>query len=281
VGNETREMGEITGGRQQANGPASDQLIADLARLARTEDPTRLSTYASHHRADDLRNFHTEVMGFNKYFGWYGGAAEDFAGWVDDAHRRFPALRISMSEYGAGANIRQHTLAPVKPVPDGAWHPEEYQAQFHEVYWEAMRTRPYLWGKFIWNLFDFAVDSRAEGDAPGLNDKGLVTYDRRTKKDAFYWYKANWSSEPVLYLTSRRFAERPAGQTEIKVYSNAPQVELFLNGVSCGVVASDMRIFRWNVELVEGANNIVAKAQCGSTTMADECTLVAVTKRIK
>jgi beta-galactosidase len=270
VGNETREVGE-TSGRAQPNGPASDRLIADLARLVTAEDSTRLSVYASHHRADDTRNFHTDVLGFNKYFGWYGGAAEDFAAWADGVHGKYPRLAFAMSEYGAGANIRQHELSGAKPVPGGEWHPEEYQARYHEIWWEALSQRDYIWGKFVWNMFDFAADIRAEGGMPGINDKGLVTYDRKTKKDAFYWYQANWSTVPVLHIASQRWTERPAGKTELKVYSNAAQVELFVNGVSCGIVASDTRIFRWDVELATGVNRVVARAPASVTALADEC----------
>jgi beta-galactosidase len=274
VGNETREVGE-TSGRAQVNGVASNRAIADLAQLAKQEDPTRLSTYASHHRGEDARNFHTDVLGFNKYMGWYSGASGDFGAWADDVHRRFPTLRFAMSEYGAGANIRQHEFGGKKPVPGGPWHPEEYQALYHEVYWQAMRARPYLWATFLWNMFDFAADHRAEGEAPGINDKGLVTYDRQTRKDAFYFYKANWNPAPMLYLTGRRFAERPVGPTEIKVYSNAAEVELFVNGISTGRVSSDSRIFRWQVNLAAGANRIAAQA-AANPTLRDEIVLTGV-----
>ena len=270
VGNETREVGE-TSGRAQVNGPASDALIADLAELARQEDSTRLSVYASHHKPEDLRNFHTAVLGFNKYFGWYGGAAEDFGPWADEVHRRYPRLAFSMSEYGAGANPRQHEANAPKPVPTGAWHPEEYQSHYHEVYWQALSQRDYIWAKFVWNMFDFAADIRAEGEQPGINDKGLVTYDRKLKKDAFFWYQANWSSAPVLHLTSRRFTERPVGPTELKVYSNAPQVELWINGISCGRREADQHIFRWTVDLAAGVNHVEARASFGGTPLTDEC----------
>ncbi len=271
VGNETREVGE-TSGRAAVNGVESDRVIAELAHTAKIEDPTRPSTYASHHRAEDKRNFHAETLAFNKYFGWYGGKPEDFAGWADDVHKRYPALRFGMSEYGAGANPAHHDLSLKKPVPGGPWHPEEYQAYYHEVHWLAMRERPYLWGKFIWNMFDFAADIRAEGEAPGMNDKGLVSYDRKTRKDAFYFYKASWNPAPMVYIAGRRFAERPVGETEIKVYANGTQVELFLNGASCGTVASDTRIFRWKVNLAAGANRIEALA----AGLNDFCTITGI-----
>ncbi len=271
VGNETREVGE-TSGRAQINGVESDRVIEELARTARTEDLTRLSVYASHHRAEDRRNFHTEVLAFNKYFGWYNGKPEDFAGWADGVHQRYPALRFGVSEYGAGANPAHHDPSLKKPVPGGPWHPEEYQAYYHEVHWLAMRERPYLWGKFIWNMFDFAADNRSEGEAPGMNDKGLVSYDRRLRKDAFYFYKAAWNPEPLVYIAGRRFVERPAGETEIKVYSNAPRVELFLNGASCGAVASDTGVFRWKITLAAGANHVEARA----AGLRDACTFTGL-----
>lgn len=275
VGNETREVGE-TSGRAMVNGVASNRVIADLAELAKEEDPTRYSTYASHHRGEDARNFHTDLTAFNKYQGWYGGTAEEFGKWADDVHRCFPALRFGMSEYGAGANIRQHELGGKKPVPGGPWHPEEYQALFHEIWWQAIRARPYLWGSYVWNMFDFAADFRAEGEAPGMNDKGLVTYDRKIRKDAFYFYKANWNPQPMLHLAGRRYSERPVGSTEIKVYSNAPEVELFVNGTSCGrAQGNDIHVFRWTVNLAPGANRIVAQATAAKS-LRDECVITGV-----
>lgn len=272
VGNETREVGE-TSGRAQVNGPEAARVIADLAALARVEDPTRLSVYASHHRAEDQKNFHTDVLAFNKYFGWYTGKSEDFATWADDVHRRYPALRFGISEYGAGANVLQHETSGQKPTPGGAWHPEEYQARYHEIHWAAMRGRDYLWSKFIWNLFDFASDQRSEGEQPGINDKGLVTYDRRTRKDAFYWYQANWATAPMIHLVGHRFSNRPVGKNEIKAYSNAPEVELFLNGVSCGKVTANDHLFHWEVPLVAGANRLVARAKTAAGELTDEFVL--------
>lgn len=262
VGNETR-------------GAAADALIARLAAEVRAEDPTRLSTYASDHADDDPKNWHTDVTAFNRYFGWYVGAAQDFAAWADRIHRQFPRARVGVSEYGAGASVVQHEAAPARPQPASRWHPEEYQAIFHETYWNAMRTRPFLWCKFVWNMFDFAVDQRNEGDTPGRNDKGLVTYDRKTRKDAFYWYKANWSDQPVLYITSRRYTRRTSPATDVKVYSNADSVELFVNGISKGRRAGENHIFRWaGVALKEGDNRVEARAVRAGRRLSDGCSWV-------
>ena len=136
----------------------------------------------------------------------------------------------------------------------------------------AIRDRPYLWGKFIWCLFDFASDSRAEGDHPGRNDKGLVTYDRNIRKDAFFWYKANWNAEPMVHITDQRFTPRSAAEAEIKVYSNAVQVEATLNGVSLGTVSAPDHIFRWTgLKLVPGDNHITARAVVGGHAVEDAC----------
>jgi beta-galactosidase len=260
VGNETR-------------GAAADALIARLADEVRSEDPTRLSTYASDHADDDPKNWHTELTAFNRYYGWYGGSLEDFAAWADRIHREFPRARVGVSEYGAGASIMQHETNPTRPKPASRLHPEEYQALFHEAYWNAMRSRPFLWCKFVWNMFDFASDRRSEGDTPGRNDKGLVTYDRRTRKDAFFWYKANWSDAPVLYITGRRNVRRTETVAEVKVYSNADSVELFVNGVSEGRRAGENHIFRWKgVALKEGENRVVARAARAGRRLSDSCT---------
>jgi beta-galactosidase len=271
VGNETREIGDVPG-HETVNAPRARALIATLNDVVHAEDQTRLSTYASHHRDMDERNFLTDVVGFNKYPGWYGGQPEDLGKSLDRLHERYPKLRLAVSEYGAGANTRQHDASPTPPTPTGPWHPEEYQAILHERQWQALATRPYVWGKFIWNLFDFASDSRAEGRQFGLNDKGLVTYDRRTRKDAFFWYQANWSSEPVLHITSRRWIERETRPVEIKVYSNAPQVEVFLNDVSCGAMSARDHIFLWHETLATGENHIVARARFGARELTDDCT---------
>lgn len=250
----------------------ADVVISQLAPLVRTEDPTRLSTYASDHSPEDPRNWHTDVLAMNKYFGWYYGDISDIGPFLDALHAAHPDARVGLSEYGAGGSIRQHSDRPSRPVATGAFHPEEYQNEFHEGHWRALAARPYIWGSFVWNLFDFATDARNEGDAPGRNDKGLVTYDRKTRKDAFYFYKANWNNAPVLYITSRRFSERTEAVTEVKIYSNAAAVELFVNGTSQGVQHGIDSVFRWpGVTLTEGRNAIEARARIASAALRDEC----------
>ena len=167
----------------------------------------------------------------------------------------------------------QHEQNPKQPKPDGQWHPEEWQALVHEAAWAAMKERPFVWGTFVWNMFDFAVSTRHEGGIPGRNDKGLVTYDRKIKKDAFFFYKANWSDEPTLYITSRRFTERTNAVTDVKIYSNTKIVELLLNNIPLGKQNSPTNnIFLWkNVTLNIGENTIEARTKHGGTNLTDNC----------
>jgi beta-galactosidase len=271
VGNETRELTDKVG-HETPSAPTADRVITALNALVHEEDPTRLSTYASHHRGDDRRNFRTDVMAFNKYPGWYGGKAGDLGNNLDQVHKQSPNLRIGISEYGAGANVAQHDASRTQPKPGGAFHPEEYQSYVHEQQWQALAARPYVWCKFVWNLFDFASDGRAEGENPGINDKGLVTYDRKTRKDAFYWYQANWSDAPVLYIAERRFVDRRDAHLDLKVYSNASDVEMVLNGKSLGWQKSPNHIFLWPAELAVGDNRVTARAQFTGHEVTDECT---------
>ncbi len=296
-GNETFDLGMGFAEGVAKNGPVQERQIQALHALARAEDPTRLTTYASFHSESDVhlalpgqppvdlkgepQRWYTDVTAFNKYYGWYYGEPEDNAEFFDSLHRRNPAQRIGVSEYGAGGAITQHEAAnyggegykrtPMEGMPRVAFakqHPEEYQAYYHEGAWKVLSARPYVWGKFIWNMFDFASDGRDEGDQPGRNDKGLVTFDRKTRKDAFYFYKASWSTEPVLYITSRRFVDRTEATTTVKIYSNAPEVELFVNDRSLGKQTGTDKIFRWpNVTLAPGENKIRAVAG----TLADQC----------
>ncbi len=147
---------------------------------------------------------------------------------------------------------------------------EEYQCLLHEIHWQAIAARPFLWGSFLWNLFDFAVDSRAEGDTPGRNDKGLVTYDRKTKKDAFYYYKANWSPDPFVYITERRWTSRPAGAYAVKVYSNGGMATLTINGAAQPAKTAGNHIFIWpGITLRAGANTLEATATVNGKMVTD------------
>jgi beta-galactosidase len=252
--------------------PLTWDLVPDLNKLVKQLDSTRLSTSASCIRADDPLNLVTDIIGFNRYIGWYFGAPTLWPTTLDELRQKLPGRAIGISEFGAGASIQDHETNPKQPKTDSHWHPEEYQCTVHEAAWKAMKERPWLWCEFIWNMFDFAVDNRDEGDHAGRNDKGLVTYDRKTKKDAFYWYKANWSDTPFVYITSRRFVTRTEPKTPVKIYSNCDTVELRVNGVLQPSLRSDDHIFLWQDETLKpGRNRIQAVGVSAGKEHVDSC----------
>ena len=247
--------------------------LQDLNAVAHGEDPTRPTIQATMTAGRPQMNKIPDLLGWNIYPGWYSGDKEDYARDLDARRNSSKSGGFCVSEYGAGANAAQHEQNPKHPIAKGQWHPEEWQAEVHESAWAAMKQRPYVWGTFVWCMFDFAVASRNEGSTPGLNDKGLVTRDRKIKKDAFYFYKANWNDEPMIYLTSRRFTERTNAVTDVKIYSNAKNPELFVNGVSQGKQADGVdNVFIWkNITLSPGENKIVASATANGQPVTDAC----------
>ena len=240
-----------------AGRPSPADLVNQLDELARKEDSTRLTTGGSCAGDGDAVNWHTQSIAFNKYFGWYYGDFSGFGPWADGIHQSHAGGKIGISEYGAGADINHHEDNPSHISTGGHWHPQEYQNRYHEENWKQMATRSFLWCKLVWNMFDFAADNRSEGAQPGINDKGLITHDRKIKKDAFYWYKANWSGTPFSYITSRRYTPRTDSSVSVKVYSNCPSVELFVNGASKGAKTSTDHIFTWNNITIPLRDNLI------------------------
>ena len=235
--------------------------IEELDAIAHEEDPTRLTTSASN--IDGELNFVTDAIAWNRYDGWYGGTPADLGKWLDRTHEEHPELCIAISEYGAGASIYHQQDTVVKSEPVSWWHPENWQTQYHIDNWRELSSRPFVWGSFIWNMFDFGAAHRHEGDRPGINDKGLVTFDRKVRKDAFYFYQANWRDDiPVLYLAGRRCTERTRKVQTFMAFTNFPEAELFVNGVSCGKVKADsLRTAVWkDVMLRPGENEITVVA---------------------
>lgn len=258
---------------QWYDAPLKWDIVKPLNQLAKDLDSTRLTTAASCIKSRDPLNAVTDVMAFNRYYGWYNGKPTDWPEALDTLHQDWPNRGIGISEYGAGASINQHEISTKQPNPTSHWHPEEWQDVAHEQAWLAMKTRPALWCELVWNMFDFAVGQRDEGDTPGRNDKGLVTYDRKVKKDVFYWYKANWTDASLVYITSRRFTERTEAKTPVKIYSNCDAVKLKVNGNSQGTVRSQDHIFLWdNVALAAGDNRIEAVGTKSGRTVTDACT---------
>jgi beta-galactosidase len=259
-------------------GPDPTPLVGRLNAVAKEEDSTRLTTSAANMN-DFPSAFVTDVLGLNKYFGWYEGRLQDLGPYLDGWHREHPDRAIGLSEYGGGGSVYQHEEDPEKPRTDGPWHPEEYQTFYHEVSWKAIEARPYIWFSTVWNMFDFASDTRSEGFQPGINDKGLITQDHATKKDSYYWYKVNWSNDSLrenpsqmVHINSKTFAARDTDVITVEVYSNAKEVELFVNGKSNGRTFSDDHRFFWrNVKLAEGLNLVKAVAIFDGRETLDEC----------
>ena len=244
--------------------------IKELNDLAHREDPTRLTVAASN--TDGALNFVTDAMAWNRYDGWYGGTPAGLGQWLDHMHTTHPDLRIAISEYGAGASLYHQQDTLVKTVATSFWHPENWQTHYHMANWREISARPFVWGSFIWNLFDFGAAHRHEGDRVGINDKGLVSFDRRTRKDAFYFYKANWNKEvPLLYLAERRCTRRTRPVQTFMAFTNQPEAELFVNGVSCGRAEADsLATVRWTgVRLRPGQNEIRVVSGRGTHQLTD------------
>lgn len=256
----------------KAQGDNPVEYIKELNKLVFEEDDTRLSTAASNQSGD--MNDVTSLIAWNKYFGWYGGDASYIGKWADKMHKEHPHRKIGVSEYGAGASIFHHQEELKKTNPGAYWHPEAWQAYYHEENWKAFAERPFVWGTYIWNLFDFGAVHRTEGERAGKNDKGIVTFDRKVKKDAFWFYKANWNKEePVLYIANRRFIKRTEANTKVRVYSNFDKVKLWVNDTFIGEKTSEgYAIFNWNdIQLKDGKNTIRIEAGKGKHKATDTC----------
>lgn len=249
-------------------------FVKQLNDLYKQLDPSRLTTFAT---CVDQTNYLgcADLIAWNKYFSWNeGGKIGPFMDKVKADSQGYP---VGVSEYGFGGSIYQHRC-PVNEnkVPLGRLHPEGFQTISHEKNWEALAVRPYLWAKFIWVFADFQSAIRREGDRDGMNDKGLVTYDRQIKKDAFYFYKANWNTEPMLYLCDSRFTERLYTVTSVKAYTNLEAAVLYVNGKKIGKMKRDKycRIVWDNVFLQPGKNVIKVEAKSGKKIMSESCVWV-------
>ncbi len=241
----------------------------ELNELAHSIDSTRLTTMATVTmcQPDDEINAISDVLSYNHYFGWYGGNVHMYGPWFDNFHKKFPNKAIGISEYGCEA-LNWHTSEP-----EQCDYTEEYQAYYHEELIKQISKRPYLWATHVWNMFDFAADARAEGGENGMNHKGLVTFDRKYKKDSFYAYKAWLSDEPLVHICGKRYVDRVEPVTKVTVYSNQPQVELFVNGESLGKqTKGEYPFFYFEVPNI-GESKLIAKA--------GDCTDESVIKKVE
>lgn len=241
-------------------GGASDKSLINnhkmLNDLAHSLDKTRPTTLAAITMCGiDEEYVHIpDVLSYNHYFGWYGGNVSMYGPWFDAFHKKYPNKAIGLSEYGCEA-LNWHTSAP-----EQGDYTEEYQAHYHEEVIKQIMDRPYLWATHVWNMFDFAADARSEGGENGMNHKGLVTFDRKYKKDSFYAYKAWLSDEPFVHICSKRYIERVEPVTKVTVYTNQNEVELFANGESVGRQTKGKYPFFCFEVKNEGETRLTAKA---------------------
>lgn len=244
-------------------------IVEELNNLAHTEDPSR-PTVAATNKDDLPENNIPDYIAYNNYPGWYWAEPAAMGPSTDWKNRGKP---VAVSEYGAGASIHDHDpYIKSAPKTDGHYHPEEWQATVHEGNYAELVKRPRVWATWVWNMFDFASASRNEGDTRGTNDKGLVTYDRKIPKDAFYFYKAQWNKEPMAYITSRRHVIREHADTKIKVYSNCDKVLLLVNGTTISTVTPASGIATWDkVTLHPGKNEITVIGTRDGKTVTDSC----------
>jgi len=286
IGNETT-MSQTIGCGGKPGRDNVTPVLRELQAVARAEDGSRVTTMA------DLNEGMTGFGGFlpvggisdtwalNRYFMWYYGESADELGRnLDELHAKYPRQPVGVSEYGAGAALTDHTDNPLGgPVGSfnlgvpRVYQPEEYAGYVHQQNYRVLISRKYVWGTYLWNMFDFGSGIRNEGDVRGTNTKGLVTFDRRTRKDPFFFYKANWSRDPVTYIAGRRYTNRAYAVVDVTVYSNADSVRLSVNDTPVATMTGEQCplracVFR-KVQLRAGKNRVVATGTHRGTTVTD------------
>ena len=229
------------------------RLLNDLCHRMDATRPTTMAHAFMLEHDSPLTNL-PDIASYNLYFGWYLGELSQNNSFFDAYHAKYPDRVMGFSEYGADANPQFHASQPERGD-----YTEEYQCVYHEHLLNCIERHPWLWATHVWNLFDFAADGRDEGGKKGVNQKGLVTMDRKLRKDAFYLYKAAWSKQPFVHLCGSRYAERAEAETEIKVYSNQPEVALTVDGQLIGKQTGS-RVFTWRIPLT-GEHTILATAE--------------------
>lgn len=251
---------------------ALTQSVHDLCKL---EDPDRYTVAVNGYgHAEHPVNGNTDIQGMNRYFGWYEKKIQDIKPWIEKMEKEYPWQRLMLTEYGADANIEHQTELLGDALNWGSdFYPETFQTKTHEYQWGVISQHPYILASYLWNMFDFAVPQWKRGGVDARNMKGLITFDRKIHKDAFYWYKANWSKEPVLYLTQRRNTERERRETSVTVYSNLGTPRVFLNGRELDGVRkgyTDVHYIFDQVTLAEGRNVLRAVIVSDGKEYTDE-----------
>ncbi|WP_052431121.1 glycoside hydrolase family 2 [Robinsoniella peoriensis] len=245
------------GSKDSEEDKVMQSFMNELNELAKKEDTSgRLTVQATD--KNQAEKWPSDLQAWNRYPGWYFGTNEQLGSTYDDLHKSEPTRPMGVSEYGIGSSINHHTENPTKNA--GSFQSEEYQMESNEKFLRDINAREYLWGTYYWNMFDFGSDGRNEGGLQGINTKGMVTFDRETKKDVFYLYKADWSNDPVAYITSRRFTKREKASIQVKVYSNCDSATLYMNGEEIGTLTQEQltqtNVFVWENVILNKSENV-------------------------
>ncbi|WP_293712342.1 glycoside hydrolase family 2 TIM barrel-domain containing protein [uncultured Parabacteroides sp.] len=208
------------------------ELTQSLHDLAKTEDPDRYTVSVNGYgHMEHPVNLVADIQGMNRYFGWYEKKIQDIKPWVENLEKEYPYQKLMLTEYGADANLNHQTEYLGEALNwTKEFYPETFATKTHEYQWSVIAAHPYIIASYLWNTFDFCAPMWVRGGVPARNMKGLVTFDRKVKKDSYFWYKANWSKEPVLFLTQRRNWDREKKETSVTVYSNIGTPKVYLNG---------------------------------------------------
>lgn len=250
------------------------EVTQSLHDLAKTEDPDRYTVSVNGYgHMEHPVNLVADIQGMNRYFGWYEKTIQDMKPWIEQLEKTYPHQKFMLTEYGADANIHQQT----EYLGDALnwtkeFYPETFQTKTHEYHWSVIKDHPYIIASYLWNMFDFSAPLWTRGGVPARNMKGLITFDRKIKKDSYYFYKANWSEDPVLYLTQRRNTDREKRQTSITVYSNIGTPKVFLNGKELSGIRkgyTDIHYVIDNVTLADGMNKITTSVMKDGKTYED------------
>ena len=250
---------------------ALTQSIHDLCKL---EDPDRYTVSVNGYgHANHPVNQNADIQGMNRYFGWYERKVQDIKPWIEKMEQEYPWQRLMLTEYGADANIKHQTEILGDALNwTSPFYPETFQTKTHEYQWSVIKDHPYIIASYLWNMFDFAVPMWTRGGVPARNMKGLVTFDRKIKKDSYFWYKANWSKAPVVYITGRRNRNRYRADTSVTVYSNQGEPALYINGKKAGSPrqgTTSVHFIFDNVKLALGENILEAKVQQKDSVIQD------------
>ncbi|MDD3107886.1 MAG: glycoside hydrolase family 2 TIM barrel-domain containing protein, partial [Alistipes sp.] len=249
---------------QPVQGDDPTEYVKELNTLALTADPSRMTVAVSNQ--DGPINFVTDLVAWDHAYGWKEGQPSDLKVWMTQLQRNWGSLCSGIS-YGAGGSIVQQEDSLYRPDYLGNWHPERWQTTLHEQYFPLVSAAPFFWGCFVANMFDYGAAGRDWGEGTGVDDRGMVTFDRKYRKDAFYLYRANWDTlTPMVYIAERRWSPRAKRKQSLKVYSNTRgEVELLLNGASLGTKTGTLGVFRWeDVELLPGRNRIEVRSEAAA-----------------